>query len=75
MPPILQPAEHDLDLVASFVAQLIVFHDFLALLSTRDTGAYPFVFQRFAEPVCIVAAVPGSQSTSDKLPSNALAPI
>ena len=30
----------------------------LALLSTWDAGAYSFVFQRVAEPVCIIAAIP-----------------
>ena len=53
-----QSAEHDLDPVAPFVATLVAFHRFLALFPARDAGAYPFVFQRFPEPVGIISAVP-----------------
>ena len=28
------------------------------MLSTRDAGAYPFVFQRFSEPVGVIATIP-----------------
>ncbi|KIC48058.1 hypothetical protein RA29_17855 [Tateyamaria sp. ANG-S1] len=37
---------------------LVVFYGLLALLATRDAGAYPFVFQRFLEPVSVMAAIP-----------------
>ena len=56
-PPILEPAEHDLDPVASLVASLVVFNRHLALLSSWDTGAYPFVFQRCSEPDGVIAAI------------------
>ncbi len=56
--PILEPAEHDLDAIAPFVASLVVFHGRLALLSAGDAGAYPFVFQRVSEPVGVIAPVP-----------------
>ena len=54
-PPVLEPAEHDLDLFAAFVTELIVFHTCLARLPSGDTGAYPFVFQRFPKPIGVVA--------------------
>ncbi len=56
-PPILEPAKHDLYAVASFVAALVVLHSSLALLSTWDTGAYPFAFQRISEPVSVIATI------------------
>ena len=43
--------------VASFVAALVVFHGRIALLSAKDTGAHPFVFQRFCEPIGVIAAI------------------
>ncbi len=42
---------------AAFVAALVVLHRFLPLFPAWDAGPYPFVFQRFSEPVGIVAAV------------------
>ena len=51
-------AEHDLDLLAAFVAALVVFDRIVSLFPTRDAVAYPFVFQRFPEPVCVISAVP-----------------
>src|SRR5690606_16508734 len=56
-PPILQPPEHDLDVVAAFVAPLVVFHRLLARLSAWDADLYPLVFQRFSEPIGIIAPV------------------
>src|SRR5690606_37465632 len=55
--PVLQPSKHDLDPVAPLVPALVVFDSFLALLSTWDTDTYPFVFQRFSEPVGVIAAI------------------
>ena len=37
--------------------RLSYFTGFLSLFPARDAGAYPFVFQRFSEPIGIVAAV------------------
>ena len=56
-PPVLEPAEHDLDPVVAFIPALIVFDRGLALLSVGDAGAYPFVFLRFSEPVGVIAAI------------------
>ena len=44
--------------VAPFVSAFVVLHGCLALLSTRDAGAYPLVFQRISEPVRVRAAIP-----------------
>ena len=69
--PVLQSAEHGLDAIASFVSALVhcpaghcgskvprgVLHSFLALFSTGDSRAYPFVFQCFSETVGVIAAV------------------
>ena len=55
--PVLQAPEHDLDPVASLVAVLMVTDGLATRLSARDAGAYPFVFQRFAEPVRIITPV------------------
>ena len=57
-PPVLEPAEHDLDAVTPFVAALVVFDGFLSLLPARDAGAYALVFQRISEPIGIIAAIP-----------------
>ena len=57
-PPILEPAEHDLDAVSLFVSAFVVFDARLALLPAGDARAYPFVLQRFSEPVGVVAAIP-----------------
>jgi hypothetical protein len=57
-PPILQPAEHDFDPVPAFVPALVILYRFLPLLPARDAGAYPFVFQRFPEPIGVIAAIP-----------------
>ena len=57
-PPILEPAEHDLDPVAAFVAALIIFDWRLAFLSAPDTGAYPLVSQRFSKPISVIPAIP-----------------
>ena len=51
-------AEQDLDTVAPFVAALVVSHGRLALFSARDARAYPFVLQRFSEPIGVVTPVP-----------------
>ena len=37
---------------------VVLFHWSLALLSTRDAGAYPLVFQRLSEPVSVTTAIP-----------------
>lgn len=37
--------------VASGLAALVVFHGCLSLLSSGDTGTYPFVVQPFSEPI------------------------
>ena len=42
---------------ATFVSSFVVFDRRFSLLSTRDTGAYPFVFQRFSEPVSVIATI------------------
>ena len=57
-PPVLEPAEHDLDAVATFVPAFVVLDGLLALLSTWDAGAYPFVFQRFSDPIGVIARIP-----------------
>lgn len=57
-PPILEPAEHYLNLVAPFVSAFVVFDGSLALLPARDTRAYPFILQRFSEPVSVMTAIP-----------------
>lgn len=57
MSPILKPAEHDFDPVATFVTALVTIHDFLGLLPNRDAGAYPFAFQCFSEPISVVSSV------------------
>ena len=36
---------------------LVIFDGDLALFSTGDAGAYPFVFQRFPEPIGVIAAI------------------
>lgn len=55
--PIFQPAEHDLDTISAHVTALVVLDGYVALLPTRDAGAYPFVFQRFSEPVSVIATI------------------
>jgi len=55
--PVLEPAEHDLDAVAPFVAALVVVDGLAARLPAWDAGLYPLVFQRFPEPVGIVAPI------------------
>ena len=40
-----------------FVAALVVFDWGLALLPARNAGAYPFVLQRFSEPISVIASV------------------
>jgi hypothetical protein len=55
--PVLQPAEHDLDPVASFIAALVVLDGLVARLPSADAGLYPLVFQRISEPVGIMAPV------------------
>lgn len=54
-PPVLEPAEHDLDPIVPSLSALVVSYGRFALFSTGDTGAYPFVFQRVAEPICVLA--------------------
>ena len=46
--PILEPAKHDLDPVASFVAGHVVFDRFLALLPSRDASAHAPLFHAHA---------------------------
>ena len=58
MPPVLEPAKHDLYAVALLVSALVVFDRCLTLLSTGDAGSYPLVLQRFPEPVGVIAAIP-----------------
>src|SRR5690606_4864449 len=55
--PILQPSEHDLDAVTPFVAALAVLDRLVARLPARDAGLYSPVFQRFSEPVGVIAAI------------------
>lgn len=50
-PPVLQPAEHDLDPIAAFVAALVIFDLLGSGLPARDARLYPRVFQGFSEPV------------------------
>ncbi|KIC41142.1 hypothetical protein RA27_10945 [Ruegeria sp. ANG-R] len=50
--PILEPAKHDLDAAASFVAALVIRRGNVALLSTRGAGAYPFVAAMLAAVRC-----------------------
>ncbi|MPL96457.1 hypothetical protein SDC9_42638 [bioreactor metagenome] len=50
-------AEHDLDAVASFVAPLVISDGLFAGLPTGDADLYPLVFQRFSEPVSVIASV------------------
>ena len=56
--PILKPPEHDLDPIAPFVSVLVVLHAGRSLLSTRNAGAYPFVFNSISEPVGVIATIP-----------------
>lgn len=58
MPPVLKPAELDLDPIAPFLAALVVFYGLLALFSPRDAYAYRFVLQRFSEPIGTEALIP-----------------
>lgn len=60
-PPALEPAEHDLDAVASFLSALVVFRRRLALLSGRDAVARPFAFQRILEPGGFMATISEQQ--------------
>jgi len=53
----LQPAEHDLDPIATFVAALVAFYRFLALFPASDASAYPFDSQRFPEPISVISSV------------------
>ncbi len=55
--PVFQITEHNLEPVVVFVARLVVLSGFAARLPTWDAGLYPFVFQRFAELVGIIAPV------------------
>ena len=55
--PILEPAEHDLNAVAAFIAAFVVPDGFLPALPAGDARSYPFVFQRISEPVSIMAPV------------------
>jgi hypothetical protein len=57
-PPILESAEHDLDAVAPFVSAPVVSDRGIPLLSARDAGAYPLVFQRISEPVGVISTIP-----------------
>lgn len=56
-PRVSNPTEHDLDAIAPLVSVLVVLHLHRALLSARDTGAYPIVCQCVAEPVGVIAAI------------------
>ena len=55
--PVFQASEHDLDLVAAFVAALVVHNGLAAQLPAWDAWLYPLVFQRISEPVGIIARV------------------
>ena len=55
--PVLQTSEHDLDLVAAFVATLVVLDGLAARLPARNAGLYPLVFQCFSEPVGVISPV------------------
>ena len=54
---ILQAPEHDLNPVAAFVAALVVLDRLSTRLPPRNTSLYAFVFQRFSEPVSVIAPV------------------
>jgi hypothetical protein len=56
-PPVLEPSEHDLDPVASFVAALVMLDGVAARLPAGNAGPYPLVFQRFPEPISVITAV------------------
>jgi hypothetical protein len=55
--PVLQPAEHDFDAVAAFIAALVVFDGVAARRPSWYAGLYPFVLQRTSEPVSVIAPV------------------
>ncbi len=54
---VLQTTKRDLDAVASLVSAPVVSHSLAAGLSSRDARSDTLVFQRFAEPVGVVAPV------------------
>lgn len=49
------------------VALLVVFDGGHAVLPARDAGAYPFGLSSLLDPVRVMAAIPGSRSTSGRL--------
>lgn len=53
-PPVLEPAEHDLVLVATFVSALVVLD---GCLPARDAKTYLLVLQGFTEPIGIIATI------------------
>jgi hypothetical protein len=55
--PIIEASEHGLDLVAAFVAALVVFDGLSTGLQAWDARLYPFGFQRISEPVGIVTPI------------------
>ena len=57
MPPVLEPGEAVLDLVALEVSGFAMGNWGLAALSRRDAGLDPFVFKGFTIPVRIVSTV------------------
>ena len=54
---ILEPAEHSLDTVTSFLAALVVLDGLLARLATGDAGRCALVYKGFREPISIVPSV------------------
>src|SRR5690606_36322030 len=56
-PPVLEPAEHDLDAIAALVTAFVVPDGFLPALPAGDACLYPLVFQCISEPVGIVAPI------------------
>ena len=56
-PPVLEPAEHDLDAVAPFILGLALFDGILVLFPVRDAGAYPFAVRRLSEAVGVISTI------------------
>ena len=57
VPFFLEPAEHDLDPVATFASALVVPDGRLPFLPARDARTYLLVLQGFSEPIGIIATI------------------
>ena len=55
--PVLEPADHDLDAVASFVAAAVEAGFLPAALSAKGANPYPLVFQPFSIPIGIIPPI------------------